>query len=246
VPNTDPRLPTRGQVLSGLFDLNPNKVGQVDNYITFADNYGRQIEHWNGVDVTINARPRPGVLLQGGLSTGRTVTDNCEVVAKLPEILLGLNTASVLTPQTYCHQQTPFLTQVKLLGAYTIPKIDVQISATVQSVQSVPIDANYAAPNAEVAPSLGRNLSGNAANVTVNLVAPGTMYGERTNQFDMRIAKVLRFNKARTSLNLDLFNALNANTVLLQNNVFGGRTPWQQPQAILTARFVKLGVQFDF
>ena len=43
--------------MSGLFDLNPSRVGQVSNLVTFADNFGKQIEHWNGVDVTVNARP---------------------------------------------------------------------------------------------------------------------------------------------------------------------------------------------
>ena len=66
--------------LGGLYNLNPNKVGAVNNYITYADNYGKQIEHWNGVDVTVNARLPPRPDLQGGLSTGRTSTDSCAIV----------------------------------------------------------------------------------------------------------------------------------------------------------------------
>jgi hypothetical protein len=47
----------------------------------------------------------------------------------------------------------------------------------------------------------------------------------------------------RTSLNVDLYNALNGSPVITQNNNFGA---WQQPLSILLARFVKLSAQFDF
>src|SRR6516162_8397543 len=78
VPN-DPRLPRAGQVLGGFYEVNPALAGAVDNYTTFADNFGSQQEHWNGFDLTINARPRSGVTIQGGLSWGRLSSDVCAI-----------------------------------------------------------------------------------------------------------------------------------------------------------------------
>jgi hypothetical protein len=250
-PATDSRLPNGGQTVTGLFDLNPNKVGQLDNLVTYAKNYGKQTYHWNGMDMTINARPRPGLLFQGGASTGRASSDNCEVMAKVPEMLFGLGSYDLANggswmPLQYCDQKQKFLTQVKMLGAYTVPRIDVQVSGTFQSVPGPLVFANYAVPTAVAAASLGRPLSGNAANVTVNLLDPGTLYGGRASWLDLRFGKILRYGRARTTVNFDLFNALNANPVLSQNNVFGGATPWQAPQSILIARFFKISAQVDF
>jgi hypothetical protein len=206
----------------------------VNNIVKFSDDYGKQIEHWNGIDVSVNARPRAGVLVQGGFSTGRTSTDNCAVVAIAPEVA-PLN--------AYCHVDTNFLTQVKLLGTYTIPKVDVQFSGTFQSLPGPQVTANYIATNAITMPSLGRPLSGGAANATINIVPPGTMYGERLNQLDIRFAKLFRYGKTRTGLNFDLYNVLNANPVTSQNNNYAA---WQVPLSILDARLFKISVQFDF
>ena len=69
--------------------------------------------------------------------------------------------------------------------------------------------ANYVATSAVVMPSLGRSLSGGAQNITVNIVPPGTLFGDRLNQVDLRFGKVLKIDRTRTSVNLDLFNATN-------------------------------------
>jgi hypothetical protein len=180
----------------------------------------------------VNARPAAGVLLQGGVSTGRPITDNCDVVVKLDN-----------PSQLYCHVEGPFQTQLKLLGTYTVPKVDVQVSATMQSIPGLVLAANYVVPNSLVQPSLGRPLSGGAANVTVNLIEPQTMFGDRVNQLDLRFGKVLRFGRAKTVAAVDLFNALNANPVIAENLAY---SVWRAPQSILNPRYARFSVQFDF
>jgi hypothetical protein len=239
----DPRLPDGGGYpVTGLYNLNPDKVGQVNNYVTLAENYGKMSERWNGVDMAVNARLQNGVLLQGGLSFGRTSLDVCEVRAKVPEMTLGTPFA-VNSTAPNCNIAADYLTQVKFLGTYTLPKIDVRVAGTFQSFPGPNIVANYIAPNSVTMPSLGRPLSGGAPNVTVNLVEPGSMFAERANQFDLRFTKLFRFGGARTNVNFDLANILNANPVLALNNNFA---TWQVPQIIMDARLAKLSFQFDF
>ena len=88
---SDSRLPDGGGcAIGGLYNIKPPLFSTpADNYITFAKDYGKRIEHWDGFDLILTARPQGGVTLQGGLSSGRTTIDNCEVAAKLPEISSG-------------------------------------------------------------------------------------------------------------------------------------------------------------
>ena len=119
----------------------------------------------------------------------------------------------------------------------------VQLAATFRSLPGPNIIANYLASNALVQPSLGRPLSGGAVNATVNIVEPGTMYGEQTNLVDLRFSKILRLSKYRTSLSLDLANAFNSSGVTSLNNNFAA---WQVPTAIHQARIAKISANFDF
>jgi hypothetical protein len=235
---TDPRLPGGGgYAVSGLYDLKPTSFGKSsDNLITYADNYGKQLRHVNGFDLTFSLRPRQGLVFQGGPDFQRTSTDNCEVLAALPETAGGI-------PQQFCHVDTPFRTNLKFFSSYTVPRIDVQLSASVQSTSGPEILANYTATNAVVAPSLGRNLSGGASNIVASIVEPGTMYGERLNQVDLRFGKILRLGRTRVNVSLDLYNALNANPVVVLNPAYA---TWQRPQEILNHRFAKIVTQLSF
>jgi hypothetical protein len=259
--------PVSGQTITAFnpdptisaFNPDPTIAATSSNYVTFADDYGQTIQYWHGVDVNVNARLRNGLTIQGGTSTGRGVRDNCEVAAKVPEILLTGLPAVWQRPDS-CRVVEPWLTQVRGLAAYTIPKIDVAISASFQlkpgtlgvggndtATNGTSVAANYNVPNAVAQASLGRPLSLNAANTPVNLLLPGQLYGDRVNQVDMRFAKVLRFGHTRTLVGLDLYNLFNANPGLTYNQGWGadGGT-WLRPLTILYPRFVRFNATVDF
>ena len=260
----DPRLPgSGGYTVSGLHDVAPQLFGVVDYQVQPASDYGRHAHHWNGVDVTVSARTLNGLTLQLGTGPGQTVMDFCEVAEQVPESLvppqtvtigvsipgpsaLGVNRAGAMPLQS-CHLASGFLTQFRGLGSYLVPKIDVEVSTTFRSNPGAQLAANYNVPAAVVAQSLGRPPSGGVANVTVNLIEPGTLYGDRVNQLDLRVAKLLRIGGTRTKLQVDFYNLLNAAPVLSYNQVYSPlTTTWLNPQDVLDARVAKLGVTVDF
>ena len=125
---SDIRLPGGGgdALPNPIYNVDPSQFGRTDNLVNLTRNRGLdQNQHWNGVEVNVTARVRNGLTLQGGTSTGRTSTDTCDVRAALPEIA---------PTNPYCHVDNPFLTQVKGLASYVIPKIDVSVSTAFQSI----------------------------------------------------------------------------------------------------------------
>src|SRR5262245_51414747 len=103
-PNNS-RLPNGGNYGVTVYDVQPTKFGQTDNFVTFARNYGEQTDRYNGVDVNVDARLFHGIMLIGGFTTGRKSTNNCDVISKVPEIL---NAGPVRLPREFCNLQTPF------------------------------------------------------------------------------------------------------------------------------------------
>ena len=191
------------------------------------------------------------------MSSGRTSTDNCDITSKHPELIWSSTAA---TPLDYCHMDSPFLTQVKGMGSYTVPKIDIQVGASFQSNPGPGLQATFNATNAVVSPSLNRVLSGNAANVQVNLLPSNAVlsnfvttplttasasayYGDRVNQFDFRVGKIFRFGSRRASANLDIYNMFNSSAVLTESVAYA---TYRTPQIVIIPRFVKVSMQLDF
>jgi hypothetical protein len=252
----DPRLPGGGgQVISGLYDLVPTAVVEVDEWATNSKNYAEQTENWQGVDVGVVARLRNGLTVQGGTSTGRTLADSCALRAILPEQGQGTrgdtssitsNDGSPVNP--YCREVEPYLTSFRGLATYTIPRIDVQVSGTWRNDPGDDLAANFVATNAYIAANgtLGRDLS-ESTNVTVNLIEPYTFYAPRRNNIDLRIAKIFRYGRTRTQVGVDIYNLTNTDVVTGFNQTFSptSRT-WLTPTSIQAARYAKISAQFDF
>ena len=113
----DSRLPDGGgQTVGGLYDLKPAKFGLVQNVVTNAKNFGKQTEKYNGVEMNVRGRlPRGGMLI-GGMSVGRTATNNCEVLRNLPEQAI---VGTTITPLDNCSIVPPWGagTQYQTVGA---------------------------------------------------------------------------------------------------------------------------------
>ena len=188
--------------------------------------------------INMTARFLQGGQVAGGMSIGRTTTENCGVID---------------TPSTrFCKVTPPWSsgTQVKFLVVYPLPW-DLQTSVIYQNFSGIPTGADIVLTNAVIAPSLGRNLSGCAPGVAVCnqtrtelLIPPLSLYEPRVQQVDLRFSKSFRFGGVRANGNIDLANLFNTGNVLAVTERYG--PAWLNVLQTIGGRMIKFSTQVDF
>ncbi|MBI4885599.1 MAG: TonB-dependent receptor [Acidobacteria bacterium] len=262
----DSRLPgsVSGKQFCGNYDVNPSKFGQNSFLRTQASHYGNMSEVFDGVDLTVAARFGRGGQVQGGMATGRTVTDNCGLVVDSPStVTAGTPAGAALALPVadmrpgFCNVSRPWSssTQVKFSVVYPLPW-GLQASSIYQNIPGVPIRASYVATDAEIRPSLGRHLaacpSQTAATcnqtVTIDLIPPFSLYGDRIQQVDLRLTRNFPLGARRLQGNFDVYNVLNANTVQNEQSTYrtGANNQWRNAIQVMGGRLFKFSAQLTF
>ncbi len=159
-----------------------------------------------------------------------------------------------------CSATEPFLTSLRGLATYTVPKVDVLVSAIFRSqpnanpgadvgTNGASRAANYQMTPAQFLAATGRPLRTGSTSETVNLLLQGDVYGERVYGLDMRFAKIIRVKGKRGNIGVDLYNLLNTNTPTTYEAVYNpdpALNTWMRPTAVVQPRFVRVNFQFDF
>jgi hypothetical protein len=257
IPNHD-RLPGGGGTASFVAITQAANTRGSQLYMTSETDYGdARTSYWHGADFTVTARLATGLTVQGGTSTGRGVRNTCEITAALPELL---GTARVDS----CDVTEKWTTTFRGLASYTVPTIDVLVSASMRSLETTPgmgvatngqsLAANYQVPNSVIVlPHVLGRLPANAninQTTTVNLLKPGELYAvERISLVDMRFAKVFRFSGRRADVGVDLYNLFNSNVTTGVQQTYEYVTNgalWLTPTAIVAPRQARLHVTLSF
>jgi Carboxypeptidase regulatory-like domain len=268
-PN-DARLPGGGGYkVCDLYDVSPAMFGRVNSVVTQSDNFGKLTRVNDFFNVALNARLSSGLLFGGGVDTGRSVNDACFDVdspgastAGLPGNLVGLTAGVLSTPvpftrttingQGICRIVTPFEGQTQLKGYITVPlPRDFVVSAVFQNISGPTITATYAASNAEIAPTLGRNLAACGTRVVctstaqVPLIAPQTMFDDRLSRLDLRIAKRIAITqRVRLQGNFNIYNVFNGSATSTLNTTYGPL--WLQPSLLQDGRMLQFSGSLTF
>jgi hypothetical protein len=244
---SDPRLPDGGGYPITVYVATPaaNAVA-AKNYLVREEVFGNTRDsHWDGFELNLTARLRGGLTTSLGSSTGRGVVNTCDTVSK-----------SGNPDPRNCKNVEPFQSTVRGLVSYTIPKVDVRISATVRSAPPAAITATWQVPTSTVVtPLLGHAPAGSTATTNITLTDNDHRLwtDDRRTTVDMRFAKVLRFNGTRTDIGVDLNNLLNTNYATAFNGTYiynTDNTPrpsgFLTPTSIYNPRFVRLNFTVNF
>ena len=205
-----------------LYNLNAAKRGVADRVLTFAPH---NTQKYDGLEFLVAGRFPGGGLANGSMTFGKTTLDAC--------------TVDDPNQKRFCRTTVPFIPEAiyKAMVAYRIP-FGIQASGVFQSVPGPMIAASYTVNSAIAGVPLTNG------SILVNLVEPGSRYGDRSNELNVRFAK--RFSASRTAIepSLEVFNIANSSPVRTVNTTYGPN--WLRPTSTPLGRMLKLALKVDF
>lgn len=249
--------PLDGSVIT-VYNLNAAKRGQVQQVDRNATDTSKRRNSYNAFELSLTGRLPGGGNAFGGWTADRTVDVVCD---------------SRDDPNTlrFCDQSKlgmPFQHEFKLSLAQPLPaRFQAGLTLTswaggpngnrafapagsarftgLSTNWSLSRTTRYAAgcpgpctPGALVIPNMTN------ATLVVPLVAPGQQFTERFVQVGVQLSRVFHFGAKRLTANVQGFNLMNTNVVLLQNQTFG--TALGRPDRTAEPRTIQFSARFDF
>ena len=264
---TDPRLSTSGQRQCGYYDISPSLFGKSTLRVTNAKEFVGQNgntqlpqRYWDGVWVTVNGRLPHGIVISGGLDTGRQVDNHCFTV-NIPNEPYDINgSAGGTSFNGYnsqgagtCKVVTSFANNAdfRLRGSVPI-KFGFTASAIFRNTPGAAQNAvitvnsgNLAALNVSFLDGRPCTTAGCLTQSTsVNLITPNSVFGPRFNQLDVSLNKTLNLGWSRLRLAFDLYNALNSDSIQNVTTTYG--VTWLRPATFLDPRLARVTANLSF
>jgi hypothetical protein len=262
-----------GYVVRGL--NNPNAALPVGrpSAVTIMDALAYR---WNGLDTNFVWRGTDkwglrGLRVNGGTSTGRAVRDLCFASLDGPDVQQhdGVTpecnpytrwdtnvrgTAAYTIPKIDVLVSTVFQWRpgVEREANYTFTKNEVVWEPGSAARATQPCPAGPTAGQVGCFVDTGGGIT--TTDVTVNLLNSGELYGEGYAIFDLKLGKNVRFANKRINVGVDIYNLFNNDAIRgYENDLDQADNPntpvveqWGQATTLLSPRFVRLSIQFDF
>jgi hypothetical protein len=285
VPN-DPRLPNAGKEQCGYYDINPAKQSQSSLYVDTANKTGAHgkyhyARYWDGFTISGSGRLPRNISLGGGVDFGQNVSNNCFTVdvPNQPNTIDNVNfsaasaaggTAAVsIGGSPFCKVVTGWKDNLDFRLRGSIPlKYGITTSAIYRNTQGANENATWAIPaTALTAAGNPYGFRWNTVNTpggrttltaakTLELFTPNTLFGDRFQQLDFSVNKSFNLGWGRLRAALDLYNALNGNSIQNLQSAYGfdgtkqpgdiSFNKWLKPTQFIDPRLIRITASIDF
>jgi len=220
-----------------IYNLNPAKRGVFGEIL---DRNGDNTSIYDGFETSFTARLPNGANLYGGWTIERTVGKYCDnndnpnggpIMTEFGK--------TIANGGRFCDESNfgiPFRSDLKIAGSTPLP-YGVNFGAVIQTYPGTERVITWS-PASNVFPG------GRTNSETIIVSTPGTVFQPRYNQMDINFRKNFRQGSRTFTAQFDLFNVLNASSILETNDEVGGSLG--EIGAILKGRMPRIAFQMRF